>query len=117
MKDLRFSRGSGNLTKRRMKGAELFWLFLFAFLLGLPMLWIASVRNELLDYGYKIQELQTTNARLMEEQEQLVAEMAHLRRPDRIFSELQKRGFVPTKQKFVVYEGEEVLVAELPRSR
>ncbi|MCB1050138.1 MAG: hypothetical protein H6510_02005 [Acidobacteria bacterium] len=114
--DQRFSRGSQSVAKRKLRGLELFWLFLFAFLLALPMLWVASVQTNLIEFGYKVQALRAKESELLEEQDRLKAELAFLKRPDRVFTELQKQGLTPSPERIQVYEGQEVLMAEMPQA-
>jgi len=110
--DQRFARGDQRLAKRRLKGLELIWLFLFAFLMALPMLWITSVRARLLDYGYQVQTLRTEADELLQEQDALRAELAYLQRPDLVFQEMLNRGMVPGGRRVAVHSGPEMVVAE-----
>lgn len=110
------SRGRQGVAKRKLKGSEFILLFLFAFALGIPMVWIAAVRTELVQYGYQVVELKTEETKLLEEQAYLRAELARLTSPDRVFKEMKKQGLVPQQEQIVVYESNETLVAEsVPR--
>ncbi|MCB1042250.1 MAG: hypothetical protein KDC35_04900 [Acidobacteria bacterium] len=107
------SRGQAHVAKRKLKGAEFFLLIFFAFLLAIPMVWIASIRTDLVRYGYQMVELKTEEAHLLEEQAYLRGELARISSPDRVFREMKRMGFVPGQERIVVYQSNETLVAEV----
>ncbi len=111
-----FSRGTHAVAKRKLRGSEFIYLFLFAFLLAIPMVWIASLRTVLVRYGYRVVELKSEEAAMLDEQAYLRAELARLTRPERVFRQMEKRGLVPRQEQIVVYTTRETLVAEAART-
>lgn len=108
----RFSRGKEGISKRRLRGMELVWLFVFAFILAVPMLWIAVLRSELVHYGYEVHQLKIQEVELVKEREQLRAELARLKSPSRIFREMRRMNLVPIREQVVVITPGEALVAD-----
>ena len=97
MSDARFLRVSDaeKVSKQRLRGLGVIWMFLTGFLLVCPMLWIASLRGKLVDYGYKLNAVRQEKDALLQEQARLKAELAHLKQPELVFRKMQRMRFVP----------------------
>lgn len=102
--------------------------YLGAIALVVVLIWTTSKYHNFVTLGYEITELRDTNQTLKVEQEKLKAELARMKRPDRIMREMIAMGLqrMPPSNRYTVYvqdqhthppespkqnDGEEVLVA------